>query len=96
MASTYPRILIIPFYVANVNAGFKYSVLSRQSDKALEYNASTAWSKEAILTLVGVCVAILGILVGLLSSPKLRQWLCKPFKCKQQIQLVSSPSNSRI
>ena len=43
---------------------------------------STVWSNEAIFTLIGVCVAVAGILIGLVSSPKLRQWLCKPFKCK--------------
>jgi hypothetical protein len=44
---------------------------------------SAAWSNEAIFTLIGVCVTVVGILIGLLNSPELRQWLCKPFKCKQ-------------
>ncbi|EMD69167.1 hypothetical protein COCSADRAFT_207025 [Bipolaris sorokiniana ND90Pr] len=40
---------------------------------------TSGWSKEAVLTLAGVCVAILGILVGLVISPRARRWLCSPF-----------------
>ncbi|XP_014559438.1 hypothetical protein COCVIDRAFT_13620 [Bipolaris victoriae FI3] len=41
--------------------------------------STAGWSKEAVLTLVGVCVAIFGIFAGLGSSPKGRRWLCSPF-----------------
>ncbi|KAH7561967.1 hypothetical protein BM1_03071 [Bipolaris maydis] len=41
--------------------------------------STAGWSKEAMLTLVGVCVAIFGILVSLVASPKARRWLCSPW-----------------
>ncbi|KAF1939134.1 hypothetical protein EJ02DRAFT_457182 [Clathrospora elynae] len=42
---------------------------------------SPGWSNEAILTLVGVCVAVVGIFTGLVtSSSKLREWLYVPFR----------------
>ncbi|EUC43232.1 hypothetical protein COCMIDRAFT_28304 [Bipolaris oryzae ATCC 44560] len=40
--------------------------------------STPGWSKEAVLTLIGVCVAIFGILVGLVASPRARRWLCSP------------------
>jgi hypothetical protein len=41
------------------------------------------WSRQDIFTLVSVCVAIAGIFIGALSaSPTVREWLCKPFRCK--------------
>lgn len=43
---------------------------------------ATSWSNEAIFTLIGVCLAALTFLIGLLSSPKLRRWLCRPFNCE--------------
>jgi hypothetical protein len=45
--------------------------------------ARTSWSRQDIFTLIGVCVAITSILVGLLVAlPGLRGWLCKPFHRK--------------
>ncbi|KAH4108043.1 hypothetical protein HBI26_231240 [Parastagonospora nodorum] len=44
-------------------------------------SASSTWSNEAIFTLIGVIVAITGILVTLLLSfSKLREWISYPFK----------------
>jgi len=52
--------------------------------------AQTGWSRQDIFTLVSVCVAVAGILIGLLlASPKLREWLCDPFKCKPNPNLLS-------
>jgi len=48
------------------------------------------WSRQDIFTLVSVCVAVAGILIGLLlASPKLREWLCDPFKCKRNLNFLS-------
>ncbi|EUC39009.1 hypothetical protein COCCADRAFT_21740 [Bipolaris zeicola 26-R-13] len=41
--------------------------------------STPGWSKEAVLTLVGVCVAIFGILIGLVTSPKAKRWLWSSF-----------------
>jgi len=57
---------------------------------------SASWSKEAIFTLVGVCVTVFGLLVGLLSSPKLRLRLCRPFTCKRRSCLPAAYSTSLI
>lgn len=41
------------------------------------------WSRQDTITLAGVCVAVLGILIGVLvASPQLREWLCIPFRRK--------------
>lgn len=41
------------------------------------------WSRQDVLTLAGVCVAIISVLIALVSVmfslPKLRKWLCRPF-----------------
>jgi hypothetical protein len=43
----------------------------------------SSWSREEIFTFIGVVIAISGMIVTLLlSSSKLRQWLCCPFRCK--------------
>jgi hypothetical protein len=46
--------------------------------------ASPTWSTEAILTLVGVIIAVTGLLITLvLSLPALRQRLCFSFGCER-------------
>jgi uncharacterized membrane protein YcjF (UPF0283 family) len=88
------RFLFLLLLADDINASPLASMMTRQSDTTMDahvvdtLDAPTAWSNEAIFTLVGVCVAILGILIGLLSSPKLRQWLCQPLKCKQSCPLL--------
>jgi hypothetical protein len=42
---------------------------------------SNDWSKEAILTLVGVLVAVACFIIGL-AWPRLRLWLCNLPKCR--------------
>jgi hypothetical protein len=41
------------------------------------------WSKQDVLTFVGVCVAIVTAIIGLVgvlvASPNTRKWLCRPF-----------------
>jgi ABC-type phosphate transport system permease subunit len=41
------------------------------------------WSKQDVLTLVGVCVGVVTVVIGLVgvlvASPKTREWLCRPF-----------------
>jgi ABC-type phosphate transport system permease subunit len=40
------------------------------------------WSKQDVLTLIGVCVGVVTVIVGLVgvlvASPKIREWLCMP------------------
>lgn len=40
------------------------------------------WSKQDVLTLIGVCIAIVTVFIGLagllVASPSTREWLCKP------------------
>jgi hypothetical protein len=46
--------------------------------------ASPTWSTEAILTLVGVIIAVTGLIITLvLSSPALRQRLRSPLGCER-------------
>jgi len=85
------QVLLLLLWASDIDAGPLRPALTHRSGKASTQDATVGLSNEAILTLIGVCIAALGILIGLLSSPKLRQWLCKPFKCKQQIQPVSLP-----
>lgn len=41
---------------------------------------STRWSRQDIFTLVSVCVAVVGIFIGVLvASPAVREWLYRPF-----------------
>ncbi|EAT87306.1 hypothetical protein SNOG_04915 [Parastagonospora nodorum SN15] len=43
--------------------------------------SSPSWSKEAIFTLAGVVIAVAGVLTTLtLSSTRIRENLCQPFK----------------
>ena len=42
---------------------------------------SNTWSKEAILTLLGVCTAIACFIIGL-AWRRLRVWLCDLFTCQ--------------
>ena len=82
MALAFLSVLFILLFAAKVDAGPRTFILQRQDRNTSDEKASTRLSNEAIFTLVGVCVAVAGILIGLVSSPRLRQWLCKPFKCE--------------
>jgi hypothetical protein len=43
----------------------------------------TEWSRQDILTLIGVCVAVAATLTAILiAAPRLREWLCEPLECK--------------
>jgi ABC-type phosphate transport system permease subunit len=43
---------------------------------------SQHWSKQDVLTLVGMCVGVVTVVIGLVgvlvASPKTREWLCRP------------------
>lgn len=84
MARSRSQALFLLLLATDIDAGPFRSASTRRSDKAFSQDATAGWSMEAIFTLIGVCVAVLGVLVGLLSSRKLRKWLCKPVKCKQR------------
>jgi len=88
MACIHPALLfLLLFSVNSIASPTLHAPLHQEGTVSTEY-PSTVWSNEAIFTLVGVCVAVVGVLIGLLSSPRLRQWLCKPFRCKRRIQAV--------
>jgi hypothetical protein len=91
MARSSSQVLLLLLWATDIDGRPLRPALTHRSGKASTQDTTVGWSNEAIFTLIGVCIAALGILIGLLSSPKLRQWLCKPLKCKQQIQLASSP-----
>jgi hypothetical protein len=62
-------------------------------------NAQSSWSRQDILTFIGVGVAVLGIFTGLLAaSPILRGWLCMPFLCTFDAHslLTSKPNDQLI
>jgi hypothetical protein len=60
------------------NEQLRYDHVSTDSNQQ-----QLGWSRQDIFTLVSVCVAIAGIFIGALgASPTLREWLCKPFRCK--------------
>jgi ABC-type phosphate transport system permease subunit len=55
------------------------------------------WSKQDVLTLVGVCVGVVTVVVGLVgvlvASPKTREWLCRPLNWFTQcVQPSKNPS----
>ncbi|KAH6870800.1 hypothetical protein BKA58DRAFT_385841 [Alternaria rosae] len=59
----------------------------RQADSPSSQSFSTSdrpqttWSRQDIFTLVSVCVAVVGIVIGLLiASPKSREWIQEPLK----------------
>lgn len=53
------------------------------TDTPVTNESPTAWPREAIVTLVGVVVAVLSIFVTLiLSIPALRELSCAPFSCE--------------
>jgi hypothetical protein len=82
-ACIYTYLLFLLFPPLNATALPTAHAPSNGEETVSIEHPSATWSNEAIFTLIGVCVTVVGILIGLLSSPKLRQWLCKPFRCKQ-------------
>ncbi|KAH6870712.1 hypothetical protein BKA58DRAFT_458282 [Alternaria rosae] len=94
MALIYLCVLFLFLFAAKVNAGSRSSIAPRQDGNVPDNHTLTGWTNEAIFTLVGVCVAVAGILIGLASSPKLRQWVCKPFK-SSDIKLPTDFSRTR-
>lgn len=58
------------------------SLAEGHSDAATIPVVNEHWSKQDLLTLLGVCVAIVTVVIGLagllVASPSTRKWLCKP------------------
>jgi hypothetical protein len=47
-------------------------------------STQSGWSRQDVLTLIGICIAVVGVLAAVLvSSPGLRERLCMPFECKR-------------
>jgi hypothetical protein len=69
-------LILLPFSTTHASAVPHCSLIARQS-------VPLRWSKQDILNLVGVCVAVITVIVGvsavLVASPKLRRWVYKPF-----------------
>jgi hypothetical protein len=54
-----------------------------QQSPATHDQVPARWSRQDIFTLVSVCVAVIGIFIGVLvASPVVRKWLYTPFRCK--------------
>jgi hypothetical protein len=62
------------------------------TENANDHNPDN-WSREAILTLVGVCTAVACFIVGL-AWPRLRLWLCKLPEGQLVSPIFSPPSMS--
>lgn len=64
---------------------FDSALIMKHSSPALVASPriQSQWSRQDVLTLAGVCVAIITVLIALLSvmfpPPKLRKWLCRSF-----------------
>jgi cell division protein FtsX len=57
--------------------------LNSQQSSVPHDQIATRWSRQDIFTPVSVCVAIIGIFIGVLvASPAVRKWLYTPFHCK--------------
>jgi ABC-type phosphate transport system permease subunit len=60
------------------------SLAEDYSNTAVTPASGQYWSKQDILTLIGVCVGVVTVIVGLVgvlvASPKIREWLCMPIQ----------------
>ena len=58
------------------------SLVGSYPNGAVPVTGEQSWSKQDVLTLVGVCVAVVTVIIGLIgvliASPKTRAWLCRP------------------
>ena len=58
------------------------SLVERPTNATVTSIDGQPWSKQDVLTLVGVCVAGVTVIIGLvgvlIASPKARGWLCRP------------------
>ena len=75
-------LLLFQFQSANALAVLQYYVSQKLAPRQ-PVGLDTTWSKQDILTLVGVCIAIVTVIIGLVgmlvASPRLRRWLYKPY-----------------
>lgn len=55
--------------------------LPTTNDDTTTASQSSGWSREAVLTLVGICTAILCFLIGL-GSRRMRKLIGKGYTCK--------------
>jgi hypothetical protein len=58
-------------------------------DGGTSNSVQLGWSRQDVLTLISVCIAVIGVLTAVLvSAPGLRERLCKPFECKRNPHLA--------
>jgi hypothetical protein len=75
--------LHIALVVAFPTQAVRDAELISQQSSATSDRVPTGWSRQDIFTLVSVCVAIIGIFIGVLvASPAVRSFLYKPLHCK--------------
>lgn len=78
--SKLPVLLFVQF--SSVDALVIASLVRGYPSAAVPTTGGQPWSKQDVLTLVGVCVAVITVIIGLIgvliASPKTRVWLCTP------------------
>ncbi|KAH6842072.1 hypothetical protein B0T12DRAFT_424433 [Alternaria alternata] len=76
--------LVIPLellFVAFADAVSIPSTRNNNNNNNTSDSVQLGWSRQDILTLIGVCIAVVGVLAAVLvSSPGLRERLCTPFE----------------
>jgi len=78
-----PKFSMILFVqLSSVDALAIASLARNYPSAAVPIPGGQPWSKQDVLTLVGVCVAVVTVIIGLvgvlIASPKTRMWLCGP------------------
>ncbi|OAL49857.1 hypothetical protein IQ07DRAFT_39531 [Pyrenochaeta sp. DS3sAY3a] len=57
-------------------------------ESSLESQPSNGWSRESVLTLIGVCAAVICFMIGL-GWPYLQTWLYNVLRCIFDLRLVN-------
>lgn len=78
-------ILLLPIALLDASPTLAIRDMTSLNHKAsvTSDQVSTSWSRQDIFTLVSVCVAVVGIFIGVLvASPAVREWLYRPLYCE--------------
>ncbi|KAH7084959.1 hypothetical protein BKA63DRAFT_498584 [Paraphoma chrysanthemicola] len=82
---------IIPLLTLALTSTLSFAHAAPIPPSQNSFSSSSSWSKQDIITLIGVLVAVLGILLTLLlASPTLRRKLLYPCRCKPRYPKCSN------